>query len=479
MSFCTAIFLVFLPAVFALHWAGRGRGWQNGVLLVASYAFYGWWDWRFCGLMLGSSVLDYAVARRVHAETRENARKRWVLAAVGVHLVVLGYFKYFGFFADSFVVLLSALGLDLPTTAVVVILPLGISFYTFQSMAYVIDVHRRKVAPSTNLAEYLVFVAFFPQLVAGPIERAGDLLPQFRAARRFSREAAIDGLRLMLWGFTKKMLVADNLAGVVNPIFERAATASAWELWLGAAGFGFQIYGDFSGYSDIAAGLGALFGIRLSRNFRLPYFAGSLTEFWRRWHVTLSEWMRDYVYVPLGGSRGSTRRGVAALTATFLLSGFWHGADWRFLWWGAFHGVGVSLVHAFRRRRTDGGNGARPARRAGFGGIAATFAFVTVGWVFFRAPSAGVAWDILGRMLLPGWGTWAWSGAGSWLVSHGAIVLAVAAMVGTEWLGRDHWNPWRWERLPRVTRWLGYTVVLWMILLWGTRRSVEFVYFQF
>lgn len=475
MSFCTAIFLIFLPLVFALHWAGRGRRWQNGVLLVASYFFYGWWDWRFCSLMLGSSALDYFVAGRVHAEARPEVRRRWVVAAVGVHLTVLGYFKYFGFFADSFVLLMSVLGIDLPTSGVLVVLPLGISFYTFQSMAYVIDVHRGRVAPAGSLVEYLVFVAFFPQLVAGPIERAADLLPQFREARAFSWPAATEGCRLMLWGFAKKMLVADNLATVVNPIFERAGSASAWELWWGAVGFGFQIYGDFSGYSDIAAGLGALFGIRLSRNFRLPYFATSLTEFWRRWHVTLSGWMRDYLYAPLGGSRAGVRRGVAALMATFLASGFWHGADWRFLWWGAFHGAGVAMVHVWRRWRGRLGGGA--SEGGGVTGMLATFVFVTVGWVFFRASSAGEAWNMLERMVWPwrgGGGTGAFWG-GDDLVAGGAVL----ALVAVEWVGRAHWDPLRWERLPRWARWAGYSALGWAVLIWGTRRTADFVYFQF
>jgi D-alanyl-lipoteichoic acid acyltransferase DltB (MBOAT superfamily) len=479
MSFCTVIFLLFLPVVFGLHWLVPRRGWQNGVLLAASYVFYGWWDWRFCGLMLGSSCLDFFIAQAIHAEARPSLRTRWLVLAVTLHLAVLGTFKYFGFFADSLAILLGAVGYDLPTPTAQIILPLGISFYTFQSMAYAIDVHQRRIQPTTSLAQYLVFVAFFPQLVAGPIERAAALLPQFNSIRRFSRIDAVRGCRLVLWGALKKLLIADNLAAVVDPVYAGAgaATASAGALLCGTLAFGFQIYADFSGYSDMAAGLATLFGIRLSRNFRTPYFAASLPEFWRRWHITLSEWMRDYLFIPLGGSRGNLATTSKALVLTFLASGLWHGADWHFVLWGAYHGLGVVAVHALRQGLFRGAS--TPRTRHRFASTVLTFLFVQVGWVFFRAQDTGDVWHILDRFIF-GWADpRAATDALSILRSNAAGLGVLAAWLLAEWRAGDRWDPLPWNDLPRPLRWAGYSLLLWGLLAFGTRRPADFIYFQF
>jgi D-alanyl-lipoteichoic acid acyltransferase DltB (MBOAT superfamily) len=308
------------------------------VVLLASYFFYGWWDYRFCGLMLFASLLDYAIGWQISRTRIPRKRRFWLAVTLASNLGLLGFFKYFNFFADSFALWAAAAGLNVSTTTLNIVLPIGISFYTFQTLSYTIDIYRGSFQPRGDVIEYLAFVSFFPQLVAGPIERASDLLPQFSKQRFFKYEAAVEGCRLMLWGFIKKMVFADNLGLIADQIFGRASTASGAELAFGTACFAFQIYCDFSGYSDIAVGTANLFGIRLSRNFAYPYFSQSCTEFWRRWHISLSRWFRDYVFIPLGGSRGSRRQTFGNVMSTMLLSGLWHGAAWHFVSWGALHG---------------------------------------------------------------------------------------------------------------------------------------------
>jgi D-alanyl-lipoteichoic acid acyltransferase DltB (MBOAT superfamily) len=507
MSFVSVAFLVFLPAVFALHWVGRSRRWQNAVLILASYVFYGWWDWRFCFLMLGVSMVDYVAGTRLGQCSDPRRRRRILMTAVGAHLVVLSSFKYFHFFADSLAVALAPLGWDLGSPTFNVILPVGISFYTFQTMSYTLDVYRGTFPPRRNLLDYLAFVSFFPQLVAGPIERASALLPQFETARTFGLAEAREGCRFMLWGFVKKMLLADNLAPFVNQAYGTPGSASAATLALATVLFAFQIYCDFSAYSDIAVGVARWFGIRLSRNFAYPYFSQSLSEFWRRWHISLSTWFRDYVFIPLGGSRGSLGQTVRNLCATTLISGLWHGAAWHFIGWGGFHGLGLSggrLVTTLRKpaRGVAAGDGASASSRtaAGSAGSAAlptpggsgwfpsckttlrmlrTFALVCLGWVLFRADSFGEALGIYRTLLVGILAPSFYPELGRLVLEHAALVGALGAFVGVEWLSRKNWNTLAVGAFPVPVRWAIYTGLFWLCLTLGTEQTGNFIYFRF
>jgi alginate O-acetyltransferase complex protein AlgI len=487
MTFTTLTFLIFLAACFPLYWVFKNRTAQNALLVVASYIFYGWWDWRFCGLMLAASLLDYGVGlglNRVKAP-----RKRKALLAIGLcgNLGMLGCFKYFNFFAENFRSLAAAFGWDAHPATLQVVLPVGISFYTFQTMSYSIDVYRGKLRATTRIIEYLAYVSFFPQLVAGPIERATNLLPQFFKERVFNHDRAVDGCRQILWGFFKKMVIADNLAPVVDPMFDNPASFTGGELAVATVCFAFQIYCDFSAYSDIAIGLARLFGFELMRNFALPYFSQSLGEFWRRWHISLTTWFRDYLYLPLGGSRVRPTRRAFNVLITFLLSGIWHGASWNFVVWGALNGLGVlpeTLATGRRTLRAEDVPGGQPLvpSLTTLVKMFLTFAFVCLGWVFFRAHSMSDAWLILQRM------------AGS--ITHldeyvlglmqvgngpsGQIVLgALAILVAAEWMQRRRGHPFTIERWPRPVRWAAYLCVSSAILIWGTFGSNQFIYFQF
>jgi D-alanyl-lipoteichoic acid acyltransferase DltB (MBOAT superfamily) len=482
MSFVSLTFFIFLALAFALYWMRASRLWQNSVVLAASYVFYAWWDWRFCFLMLASSLVDFVAGIAIHRSGAEARRKLYLATALSVNVGVLGFFKYFGFFVDSLVIALSTIGLEVPTVSFAIILPIGISFYTFQTMSYTIDIYRGHYEPQRSVVDYLSFVSFFPQLVAGPIERATHLLPQFRVAREFSFEQAQNGVRLMLWGFLKKMVVADNLAPFVESIYGSVETASGASLVTATIFFSIQIYADFSAYSDIAAGTAALFGIRLMRNFALPYFSESITEFWRRWHISLSTWFRDYVYFPLGGNRVSTVQCCRNLMIICLLSGLWHGAAWTFVVWGFLHGSYLVIERLAGRNRlatgpneVPGGDKAIPTLRRLLR-IGSTYILVCLAWVFFRSESIDDAILIFERMFLR-FGTlrefaellaaerWRWG--------------VIAGLLGIEWLGRRHWNPLRFEYLPLPVRWAGYTAAVWLMLLFGTHGSTEFIYFQF
>lgn len=491
MSFASLTFFLFLPLVFSLHWLGRSRRWQNAVLLGASYVFYAWWDWRFCFLMLTSSLIDYAAGAWL-ARLPDGPRRRAVLmAALGGNLAILGFFKYFNFFVDSLQIAAAAIGLDLGGPSLRIILPIGVSFYTFQTMSYTLDVYRRQFAPQRNLLDYLAFVSFFPQLVAGPIERAAKLLPQFRQPRTFDASEAAEGCRFILWGLGKKLVLADNLAPLVNAAYGNVTAASPAELALATFCFAFQIYGDFSAYSDIAVGVARLFGIRLSRNFATPYFAQSASDFWRRWHISLSTWFRDYVYIPLGGSRGQPSRTARNLLLTALISGLWHGAAWHFVAWGAFHGLWLVAGHALRGWLPSAGGPsptgvvkAVPGGEAGVrlvevGRILRTFALVCVGWVLFRAESLGDARQVYAA-LATGWLDGAnWRELGGLIVANGRLLSLLALFVITEWRTRSRWNPLSIGTVPVAVRWAIYSAVFWLVLLLGSRQAEEFIYFQF
>ena len=332
MLFNSIDFAVFLPIVFIFYWwvTAKNLKLQNGLIVVSSLIFYGWWDWRFLSLLLFSSFVDYGIGLALKNENRAQKRKFLLCVSLFLNLGLLSFFKYFNFFIANFKSAFTFFGHSLDVPSLNIILPVGISFYTFQTLSYGIDVYRRKLEPTRDIVAFLAFVSFFPQLVAGPIERATHLLPQFYSKRVFNYDKAVDGLRLILWGFFKKIVIADNAALYVNDIFTNYTQYSGGTLILGAVLFAFQIYGDFSGYSDIAIGLARLFGFDLMRNFKYPYFSKNIAEFWKKWHISLTTWFRDYLYLPLGGNRGSLFFKIRNVFIVFLVSGFWHGAKWTF-----------------------------------------------------------------------------------------------------------------------------------------------------
>ena len=339
MLFNSLEFAVFLPLVFLVYWlVARKPLWiQNAVVVAASAVFYGWWNWKFLGLIAFSTVLDYTIARLM-AGTQETGRRKLLLwISVGANIGLLGFFKYYNFFIDSFVSAFSLFGVSLASPTLNIILPVGISFYTFQTLSYTIDVYRNKMPATNNLLAFAAYVSFFPQLVAGPIERAVDFLPQFLGKRQFELDKAVDGCRQMLWGLAKKVVIADQCGRYVNYIFDCSDMHPGSTLLLGGMLFSIQIYADFSGYSDIAIGAARLFGFSLRRNFAYPFFARDVAEHWRRWHISLSTWFRDYVYIPLGGSRGGQWMSIRNIAIVFLVSGLWHGANWTYVAWGGVH----------------------------------------------------------------------------------------------------------------------------------------------
>lgn len=401
MLFNSLEFLVFLIVVFALYWfVFNKRNYQNALLLCSSYFFYGWWDYRFLILILLSTLVDYFVGLAIEKSQENSKRKLLLWLSIAFNIGVLGFFKYYNFFVDSLVEVLNSVGYAMESTwSLNIILPVGISFYTFQTMSYTIDVYRKNLKPTDDFISFAAFVSFFPQLVAGPIERASNLLPQILNSRKFTYEKGMQGLRLILWGLVKKVVIADTLALKVDDIFENYTDFGGGVLWLGALYFAIQIYCDFSGYSDIAIGVSKLFGIELKSNFKFPYFSRNIGEFWRRWHISLSTWFRDYLYIPLGGSKGLKWQSLRNVFVIFLVSGFWHGANWTFIVWGGIHALLFvpSYILGSNRKYT----GAIVAENSWFPSlkealqIVITFFFVVLAWVFFRSDNLTVAAEYL------------------------------------------------------------------------------------
>lgn len=485
MTFTTLTFAVFLVAVFSAYWLLKRRTAQNVLLVVASFVFYAWWDYRFTVLMLISALTDFLVGRGLRGAVRTSHRRLLLGASLLVNLGMLGFFKYFGFFVESFQALLEQLGYQQDPVTLRVVLPVGISFYTFQTMSYTLDIYRGAMRPSDRFIDYLAYVTFFPQLVAGPIERARQLLSQFSADRRFEYHSAVDGGRLILWGLVKKVLIADNMAVIVDAMYADPGAWTGPQLLLATVAFAFQIYCDFSGYSDIAIGTGRLFGINLTRNFAYPYFSLSLAEFWRRWHITLSTWFRDYVYIPLGGSSGSRPRRALNVMATFALSGLWHGASWNFIVWGSLNGAGV-LPTMLRRgdppritpAHTPGGERLLPTLRS-FLAMVATFGVICLGWVFFRAGSLSDAMLILGQIGRDALSLRAYTGVRYVLSPYDRWSLVILVVfVAVEWVQRRHLHPLVLPSWPAWARWSLYTGLLWLTLL-RQGPGFDFIYFQF
>ena len=399
MLFNSLDFAIFLPLVFTIFWILNGQlKAQNFFLLIASYIFYGWWDWRFLLLIIFSTIVDYSIGILLEKEKKGGRRKSLLWTSIIVNLGLLGFFKYYNFFLDNFISAFSFFGSEINTNSLNIILPVGISFYTFQSLSYTIDIYKDKLKPVNDIVAFSAFISFFPQLVAGPIERATNLLPQFKTKRKFNYSNAVNGMRQILWGFFKKIVIADNCALYSNLIFNDYTNFSGIALFFGAVLFSFQIYGDFSGYSDIAIGTSRLFGFNLKQNFNFPYFSRDIAEFWRRWHISLSTWFRDYLYIPLGGSKGTLRKKIRNVFIIFIVSGFWHGANWTFIGWGAINALYFIPLLVLKKNRihTDSvaSNKVFPNVRE-FIQMAATFVLVTISWVFFRAENIALATDYI------------------------------------------------------------------------------------
>ena len=405
MLFNSLEFLLFLPLIFILYWFvfNKSLKSQNLLIFVSSYVFYGWWDYRFLSLIFLSTIVDYLIGLNIRSQDSEKKQKVLLWCSVLFNLSVLGFFKYYNFFVDSWIDLFSLIGYEIKSVWTLnIILPVGISFYTFQTMSYTIDIYRNKLEPTKDFISFASFVSFFPQLVAGPIERATNLLPQILNKREFNYEQGIQGLRLILWGMFKKVVIADSLAPMVDDIFGNYSDYGGGTLWLGTIYFAFQIYCDFSGYSDIAIGTSKLFGFELMSNFKFPYFSRNIGEFWRRWHISLSTWFRDYLYIPLGGSQAGKWKSIRNIFIIFLVSGFWHGANWTFIFWGIYHSLLFLPSFIFNTNRKYATTMTRESTKLPSPlevvKIGTTFISVTIGWVFFRSDSLNDSFLYLNKM---------------------------------------------------------------------------------
>lgn len=483
MLFNSIDFAWFLPLVFAIYWSLNKAPlrWQNLLIAVASYVFYGWWDWRFLILIFFSTVVDFAIGRALSFSSSQKRRMLLLAGSLVVNLGLLGFFKYFNWFLESLSQAFTLFGQPLELRALEIVLPVGISFYTFQTLSYTIDVYRKKIEPTRSFIDFTAYVSFFPQLVAGPIERASNLLPQFARRRTFSYKQGVEGLRQILWGLFKKVVIADNCAQLLDPVFADPSAHSGGTLFIAAMLFAFQIYGDFSGYSDIAIGTARLFGFKLMQNFRYPYFSRDIAEFWRRWHISLSTWFRDYLYIPLGGSRGSRSMQVRNVFIIFIVSGVWHGANWTFAFWGllnALYFLPLLLRDKNRNNLDDPAEGRRtPTLREVFA-ILGTFFITTLAWVFFRAASMGDAIAYLQGIVL----RIAERPEGEFLKALVPIGLLLVVMLSAEWIWRRLEYPLQdlEERIgSRPVRWGLYLFFIVLMGLYAVTEETPFIYFQF
>jgi alginate O-acetyltransferase complex protein AlgI len=478
LLFNSLAFAIFLPVVFLLYWFffNKKLTQQNILLLIASYYFYGSWDYRFLFLLIFSTFLDYITGLKIF-EHRENKKKIfWFWLSICINLGFLGVFKYYNFFVTSFTEALTSIGIQVNPWTIKVILPVGISFYTFHGLSYIIDIYNGKIKPVRNFPEYAVFVSYFPLLVAGPIERATHLLPQIQKEREFTFHRASDGLRQILWGLFKKIVIADNCAEYANQIFNNSEAYGGSTLFLGALLFAFQIYCDFSGYSDIAIGTSKLFGIELLRNFAFPYFSRDIAEFWRRWHISLSSWFRDYLYIPLGGSKGGTWSQIRNTFIIFIVSGFWHGANWTFIIWGALNACYFLPLMLFKRNRKNlaivaMGN-LLPTFRDAFN-ICLTFILTCFAWVFFRANNVEHALSYLKGIFSNSFFTQP-------EVFPKQILFITFLFLLTEWIQRSKYHALELDGIlkPKFIRWSVYYILV-FLLFWYSGEQQEFIYFQF
>jgi len=474
MLFNSLDFVVFLPIVFILYWLviNKSLSIQNLFLVIASYVFYAWWDYRFLLLIILSTVVDYFVAISLNKTKEKKQRRLLLFLSLAFNLGMLGFFKYFNFFIESWVEAWSIFNIDMQVSTLQIILPVGISFYTFQTLSYTIDVYKNKIKPTHNIVQFAAFVSFFPQLVAGPIERASNLLPQFNAKRIFDSQLAISGFYLIIWGLFKKVVIADNCAFFVNQIFD-GSTYSSLELFLGALLFAFQIYGDFSGYSDIAIGVARLFGFSLMTNFSFPYFSRDIAEFWRRWHISLSTWFKDYLYIPLGGSRGNNWKQMRNVFVVFLVSGFWHGANWTFIIWGAIHALlFLPLLLAKKNRRHISHTKLSLAQ---FPKLIITFFLVTIAWIFFRADSLSIANQyIIDVLSCNGFSLEVFLRSTKTMLFAGIIVISILILLLFEFFAVQN-N----QKEVVLTRYSAIVISILICFMGVFKNPSDFIYFQF
>lgn len=482
MFFNSIDFAIFLPIVFILYWfvINKNLKLQNLLIVVASYVFYGWWDWKFLALILFSTLVDYFVGVGLLKQKNHLKRKVLLWTSILVNLGFLGFFKYYNFFLDNFITAFTFFGSDIKANSLNIILPVGISFYTFQTLSYSIDVYKRKLEPTQDFVAFAAFVTFFPQLVAGPIERASHLLPQFYNKRKFEYNKAVDGMRQILWGLFKKIVIADNCAEFANQIFNNSADMNGSALLLGAVFFTFQIYGDFSGYSDIAIGTSRLFGFDLMRNFNYPYFSRDIAEFWRRWHISLSTWFRDYLYIPLGGSKGGTWMKIRNTFIIFIVSGFWHGANWTFIVWGLLNALYIMPSIIFNTNRNNLDTVAHGKNLPSIRELAMmllTFTLTVLAWIFFRADNIGHAYSYISGIFSTSLFT---------VPYYNGIGLAVPTIILTiifiiiEWIGREEQFAianlgLKWKRPIRFAMY--YIIII--AIFWFGGKEQQFIYFQF
>lgn len=482
MLFNSIDFAIFLPIVFLLYWfvTNKNLKFQNLLIVVASYVFYGWWDWKFLSLIVFSTFVDYTVGRKLRNEESQLKRKMLLWTSILVNLGFLGFFKYYNFFLDNFITAFSFFGQEIQSNSLNIILPVGISFYTFQTLSYTIDVYKRKLEPTNDFIAFSAFVSFFPQLVAGPIERATHLLPQFYKKRTFDYSKAVDGMRQILWGLFKKIVIADNCAEYANQIFNNSADMNGSTLILGALFFTFQIYGDFSGYSDIAIGTSRLFGFDLMRNFNFPYFSRDIAEFWRRWHISLSTWFRDYLYIPLGGSRGGTWMKVRNTFIIFIVSGFWHGANWTFIVWGTLNAIyflPLLLTNNNRNNLETVAHGKLFPSLKEILYMSLTFGLTMFAWIFFRAENIGHAISYISEILSS-----SLFSIPKFVGMYNAVstIILIGVFVLIEWLGRDGQYAisnlgLKWKRPIRYAMY--YAIII--VIFWFGGKEQQFIYFQF
>jgi alginate O-acetyltransferase complex protein AlgI len=487
MLFNSLEFAFFLPIVFLLYWFvfNKNLKQQNTLLVFASYVFYGWWDWRFLSLIAFSSFIDYTVGLGLLKTENLKKRKSLLIISICVNLGFLGIFKYFNFFAESFVDAFSLFGKEIDPLQLRIILPVGISFYTFQTLSYSIDVYKKKLEPTKDIVSFLAFVSFFPQLVAGPIERATHLLPQFYEKRNFDYHKSVDGMRQILWGLVKKIIIADNCATFANMTFNNYSDKPGSVLILGAVFFAFQIYGDFSGYSDIAIGTSRLFGFDLMQNFSFPYFSRDIAEFWRRWHISLNTWFRDYLYIPLGGSRGGKLFKIRNTFIIFLVSGLWHGANWTFVTWGALNALFFLPVMLSNNNRKHlepvAKNNSFPSVSE-FIAMFSTFSMVCFAWIFFRAENLTHALSYLNGIL----------SKSLWILPKGSdfsgtsihpvtMFSLLFAFILIEWFGRKSQYAIQHFYLnsKQPVRIAFYYSLIAAIMVFGSFQDNQFIYFQF
>ncbi len=479
MLFNSINFAFFLPIIFILYWfiTNKSLKLQNALLLISSYYFYSCWDWRFLFLLVFSTLLDYYTGLKMQDTNQQKYKQFWFWLSISVNLGFLGVFKYYNFFAESFADALSHAGLNVNPLTLNIILPVGISFYTFHGLSYVIDIYKNRIKAERNFIDYAVFVSFFPLLVAGPIERATHLLPQIKNKRNFDYKKSVDGLRQILWGLFKKVVIADNCATFADQIFNNSANSSGSTLLLGAIFFTFQIYGDFSGYSDIALGTARLFGIELLRNFAFPYFSRDIAEFWRRWHISLSSWFRDYLYIPLGGSKGGTLMKVRNTFIIFIVSGFWHGSNWTFIVWGVLNAIYFLPLLLMEKNRDNLGIVAQgkllPTLKEVYQ-ILITFSLTVIAWIFFRSEDIQHALSYISGVFSKSLFTLPKD-------TPYYLIILILFFIVIEWFGREQNYAiakfgFTWKR---PIRWTFYTFIVFLLGMYMKTEETPFIYFQF